>query len=62
MTKLEYLIFLSSNKGFLFKEESRLDEVIDDDREVLLKHRYIRIEDDLVLLTESGKRYLDSLE
>ena len=62
MTKLEYLMFLSSKKGFLFKEESRLDEMLEEDKEILLKYRYIDIEDGMVSLTDSGERYLASLE
>lgn len=62
MTKLEYLIFLRKNKGFLFKEESRLDEVIEGDREDLLKQRYIEVEGNIVFLTALGEIYLNSVE
>ena len=66
MTKLEYLLYLWSQKGLLFIDESRLDEVIREDRDQLLKHGYIRIERDgsyeMVSITKKGIEYLDSVE
>lgn len=66
MTKLEYLIFLKSNKEFLFLEESRLDEVIREDREDLIRNGYVYIEgnpgEEYIYLTKAGKSFLDSVE
>lgn len=66
MTWLEYLLYLWYQKGLLFIDESRLDEVSKEDRDLLLKHGYIRIEEDgsceIVSITKKGIEYLDSVE
>lgn len=45
MTKLEYLLYLKSQKGLLIKDkyedETRLSEVLPEDREDLLRKGYI---------------------
>ena len=45
MTKLEYLSYLKSKKGLLIKDkyedETRLSEVLPEDREDLLRNGYI---------------------
>ena len=66
MTKLEYLIFLVSNKGFLYMDESRWNEVIEEDKEILVKHGYVRIEGnpgfETISITKRGETYLNSVE
>lgn len=70
MTKLDYLLYLKSNKGILIKDqnsdETRLDELTSQDREDLIRFGYIFIDDIddnsfFVLLTDSGEEFLESL-
>lgn len=66
MTKLEYLLYIWSQKGLLFIEESRLDEVIREDRDQLLRQGYIRVDEEdgyeMVSITRKGLDYLNSVE
>lgn len=70
MTKLDYLLYLKSNKGILIKDqnsdETKLDELTSQDREDLIRFGYIFIDDIddnsfFVLLTDSGEEFLESL-
>ena len=70
MTKLDYLLYLKKNKGILIKDqnsdETRLDELISQDREDLIRFGYIFIDDIddksfFVLLTDSGEEFIESL-
>lgn len=66
MTAIEYLSYLKLNKGILFGDETRLDEVLPDDREKLIRHGYIFLDDDpdgtlWVELTQAGEDFLLSV-
>ena len=66
MTALEYLSYLKANKGILFGDETRLDDLQPEDRSTLIRHGYILLDDDhegtpWVELTKSGEDFLLSV-
>ena len=66
MTILEYLLYLKKYKGFLIDGETRINEILPDDKEKMIKQGLIFIEetssDDVTVeLTQAGEDFLNSL-
>ena len=68
MTMIEYLLYISKNKGILIGSEARLSEVIPDDLEKAKKSHFIEIEYsndnqiEYVSLTQKGYDYINFLD
>lgn len=66
MTMLEYLLYLKDNKGILFDSEARLNEILPEDKEKLIRQGFISVDDYLnglvtVYLRRAGEEFLLSL-